>query len=51
MAALPVGGSYSLRQWQRFAEALPQALPVRLVRRGDVTEVVARKAAKRMRSR
>ncbi len=42
VASLPVGGSYSLRQWQRFAETLPQVLPVRLVRRGDVTEVVAR---------
>lgn len=42
VGALPVGGSYSLRQWQRFAETLPQVLPVRLVRRGDVTEVVAR---------
>lgn len=42
VASLPVGGSYSLRQWQRFAESLPQVLPVRLVRRGDVTEVVAR---------
>lgn len=41
VAALPVGGSYSLRQWQRFAETLPQVLPVRLVRRGEVTEVVA----------
>jgi transmembrane sensor len=42
VAALPVGGSYSLRQFHRFAETLPQVLPVRLVRRGDVTEVVAR---------
>jgi len=42
VAALPVGGSYSLQQWQRFAETLPQVLPVRLVRRGEVTEVVAR---------
>lgn len=41
VAALPVGGSYSLKQWQRFAETLPQVLPVRLVRRGGVTEVVA----------
>lgn len=41
VAALPVGGSYSLKQWQRFAETLPQVLPVRLVRRGEVTEVVA----------
>jgi transmembrane sensor len=42
VAALPVGGSYSLQQWRRFAETLPQVLPVRLVRRGEVTEVVAR---------
>ncbi|MFO6421328.1 FecR family protein [Hylemonella sp. W303a] len=42
VAALPVGGSYSLNQWQRFAETLPQVLPVRLVRRGEATEVVAR---------
>lgn len=41
VAALPVGGSYSLQQWQRFAETLPEMLPVRLVRRGEVTEVVA----------
>lgn len=41
VAALPVGGSYSLRQWQHFAETLPHVLPVRLVRRGAVTEVVA----------
>lgn len=42
VAALPVGGSYNLRQWQRFAETLPQVLPVRLVQRGETTEVVAR---------
>lgn len=42
VAALTVGGSYSLKQFQRFAETLPQVLPVRLVRRGDVTEVMAR---------
>lgn len=42
IAALPVGGSYTLRQWQRFAETLPQVLPVRLVQRGELTEVVAR---------
>lgn len=41
VAAMRVGGSYSVRQWQHFAESLPQVLPVRLVRRGDVTEVVA----------
>jgi len=42
VAALPVGGSYSLQHWRRFAEALPQVLPVRLVQRAEVTEVVAR---------
>lgn len=42
IAALPVGGSYSLTQWQRFMQTLPQVLPVRLVQRGDVTEIVAR---------
>lgn len=41
VAALPVGGSYSLKHWQRFIEALPQVLPVRLVQRGEATEVVA----------
>ncbi len=41
VAALRVGGSYSVGQWQRFAETLPQVLPVRLVHRGNVTEVVA----------
>lgn len=42
VAALPVGGSYSAGQWQHFADSLPQVLPVRLVRRGEVSEVVAR---------
>ncbi|MDH4393086.1 MAG: FecR domain-containing protein [Aquabacterium sp.] len=42
VAALPVGGSYSLQHWQRFAETLPQVLPVRLVRQGGVTEVMPR---------
>lgn len=42
VAALPVGGSYSLNAGQRFAQTLPQVLPVRLVRRGEVTEVMAR---------
>lgn len=42
VASLPVGGSYSLPQWQRFVETLPLVLPVRLVRRGALTEVVAR---------
>lgn len=42
VAAMPVGGSYSLGQWQRFADTLLLVLPVRLVRRGDAMEVVAR---------
>ena len=42
VAALPVGGSYSLSQAWRFAETLPRMLPVRLVRRGELTEIVAR---------
>lgn len=42
VAALPVGGSYSLKQWRHFAQTLPQVLPVRLVNRGEVMEVVAR---------
>jgi transmembrane sensor len=42
VAAMPVGGSYGLRQSQGFADALPQVLPVRLEHRGGVTEIVAR---------
>lgn len=42
VARLPVGGSYSLRQHQRFADALPQLLPVRLVQRGALTEIVSK---------
>lgn len=42
VAAMPVGGSYGLRQSQSFAGALPQVLPVRLERRGELTEIVAR---------
>lgn len=42
VAALPVGGSYSLRQFRRFHEVLPQVLPVRLLPHGEWTEVVAR---------
>jgi transmembrane sensor len=42
VATLPVGGSYSLAQFRRFAETLPQVLPVRLVPRDGVIEVVAR---------
>lgn len=43
VAQLPVGGSYSLQQFGRFAEALPLVLPVRLVPQGDVTEIVLRR--------
>lgn len=39
VAALPVGGSYSLQQFPHFVATLPQVLPVRLIRRGEVTEV------------
>lgn len=42
VAALPVGGSYSLRQFRHFVGTLPQILPVRLVQHGAVTEVAAR---------
>lgn len=42
VAAMTVGGSYGQRQHQRFAEFLPQLLPVRLVQRDGVTEIVAR---------
>lgn len=41
VAAMPVGGSYDVRQVQRFADALPQLLPVRLVQRGKQVEIVA----------
>jgi len=47
VADLPVGGSYSLRQQHRFAETLPQVLPVHLVLRSEVTEAVARQVARR----
>ncbi|MGJ7542032.1 FecR family protein [Variovorax sp. LT1R16] len=43
VARLPVGGSYSLQQFGRFAESLPLVLPVRLVPQGEVTEIVLRK--------
>ncbi|WP_423457990.1 FecR family protein [Ottowia sp. VDI28] len=42
VAAMPVGGSFGLRQYQQFAEFLPQMLAVRLVQREGVTEIVAR---------
>lgn len=42
VAAMSVGGSYGLRQSQRFAEFLPQLLPVRLVQHDGITEIVAR---------
>lgn len=40
VAALRLGGSFELRQVGAFAQALPYLLPVRLVRRGAVTEIV-----------
>ena len=42
VAAMRVGGSYGVRQWRHFTETLPQVLPIRLVRRGNITEIVAR---------
>lgn len=42
VAAMPVGGSYGLRHFQHFAESLPRVLPVQLVARGEVIEVIAR---------
>lgn len=41
VGALRLGGSFSLHQVGTFAQALPVLLPVRLERRGSVTEVVA----------
>ncbi|MEN3111341.1 FecR family protein [Uliginosibacterium paludis] len=41
VAALKVGGSFGVGQSKQFARALPQILPVRLVARGGLTEVVA----------
>ena len=43
VAKLPVGGSYSLQQFGRFAESLPMVLPVKLVPQGEVSEIVLRK--------
>lgn len=42
VAALPVGGSYTLAQWPRFVETLPMMLPVRLLRQGEKYEVIRR---------
>lgn len=42
VASLPIGGSYNVKQFQRFVEGLPYVLPVRLVPHGDLTEIVAR---------
>lgn len=39
---LPVGGSYRVQQFGSFVDALPQMLPVRLVPKGEVTEIVLR---------
>ncbi|MGF1642243.1 MAG: hypothetical protein ACFCUJ_01265 [Thiotrichales bacterium] len=47
VAAVPMRGSYSLEQWQRFVETVLRVLPVPFVRRGEVTEVVARLVADR----
>jgi transmembrane sensor len=42
VAALRLNGSFDLRQAHSFRQVLPLALPVRLVERGGVTEIVAR---------
>jgi len=44
VARLRIGGSFSLTQLDRFAAALPQLLPVQLVRTGAASEI--RMAAK-----
>lgn len=44
VARLRIGGSFSLAQFDRFAAALPQLLPVHVVRDGGVSEI--RMAAK-----
>lgn len=41
VAAMKVGGSFGIGQSKQFAKALPALLPVRLVSRGGLTEVVA----------
>jgi transmembrane sensor len=41
VGALRLGGSFELHQVGAFAQALPHLLPVRLVRRGALTEIVA----------
>lgn len=42
IAALRLNGSFDLRRTHSFRQVLPLALPVRLVERGGVTEIVAR---------
>lgn len=42
IAALRLNGSFDLRRAHSFRQVLPLALPVRLVERGGVTEIVAR---------
>lgn len=39
VASLRIGGSFSLTQLDRFAAALPQLLPVRIVRGGGANEI------------
>lgn len=41
VAAMRVGGSFEVGKFQQFVHSLPQVLPVRLVPRAGVTEVVA----------
>ncbi|MEZ2297802.1 FecR domain-containing protein [Variovorax sp. RCC_210] len=40
VARLRVGGSFQLQHFEAFAQSLPRQLPVRLQRRGSITEVV-----------
>lgn len=41
VAAMRVGGSFQLQHFDKFVQSLPAQLPVRLQRRGAVTEVIA----------
>ena len=42
VGALTVDGTYGVRQFREFADALPGMLPVRLQQQGDVIEIVGR---------
>lgn len=41
VAALRIGGSFNLRQFDAFKQILPQLLPVRLEPRGETTDIAA----------